>query len=191
MVKEIKITLSDKTFYSLVVVGMIVLFGVGVYAYGTTAPSAFGHSIEELDAPDNCEGKALQYRGDNFMPRWSCADLSEGGGSYWNKEPNTNNIQYNNGKIGVDIPSGPGGTTSQIYSELSVGGVGDSDYVGYFEGDVYIDNVLKLKPHYLPQPSCSNDDDEGKIYFMSSTNKLQVCICTVGGCSWRKIQFEN
>ncbi|MBU2562346.1 MAG: hypothetical protein KKF68_01670 [Nanoarchaeota archaeon] len=47
--KKLVINLSNKTFYTLIAVGAILLLGIGVYAYGTTNPAVFGHSSGEVD----------------------------------------------------------------------------------------------------------------------------------------------
>ncbi|MBU2562347.1 MAG: hypothetical protein KKF68_01675 [Nanoarchaeota archaeon] len=46
--KKVTISLSNKTFYTLIAVGVILLLGIGVYAYGTTNPAVFGHSSGEI-----------------------------------------------------------------------------------------------------------------------------------------------
>ena len=48
MVKGIKIGMSNKSFYSLIVIGVLILVG-SVYAYGTSSPSVMGHSVGELN----------------------------------------------------------------------------------------------------------------------------------------------
>jgi hypothetical protein len=45
----IKINFSNKFVYTFILLGILILIGAGVYAYGTSTPSTFGHSIGELD----------------------------------------------------------------------------------------------------------------------------------------------
>ncbi len=45
----IKVNLSNRWLYTLIVIGILTIIGVGVYAFGTTSPSTFGHSVGELD----------------------------------------------------------------------------------------------------------------------------------------------
>ncbi len=49
MVKKIQINMSNKSFYSLIVFGVLILAGIGVYAYGTSNPAVFGHSAGEIE----------------------------------------------------------------------------------------------------------------------------------------------
>ncbi len=50
MVKKIQINMSNKSFYSLIVFGVLILAGIGVYAYNSGAdPSVMGHSIDEIE----------------------------------------------------------------------------------------------------------------------------------------------
>ena len=48
MVRKIQINMSNKSFYSLAVIGVLVLLGIGVYAYGGSNPAIHGHSLSEL-----------------------------------------------------------------------------------------------------------------------------------------------
>ena len=48
----IQIHLSDKFFYTLVAIGILIVVAIGVYAYGTSDPSTFGHSAAELEEAD-------------------------------------------------------------------------------------------------------------------------------------------
>jgi hypothetical protein len=63
---ELKINLSNKAIYTLIVVGILVIVGVGVWAYGTSSPSDFGHSLGEFEACD--EGETLQV----VDGEWDC-----------------------------------------------------------------------------------------------------------------------
>lgn len=47
--KTFKINLSNKTFYTIISVIAILMLSVGVYAYGTSTPSAMGHSPGEIE----------------------------------------------------------------------------------------------------------------------------------------------
>ena len=47
--KEIVVKLSNRYLYALIVIGILTIVGVGVYAYGTSNPSTFGHSSGELE----------------------------------------------------------------------------------------------------------------------------------------------
>ena len=52
--------MSDRLFYTLVVVGLTILSVAVVYGYGTSNPVAFGHSLEELNlGVYDCEGDAI------------------------------------------------------------------------------------------------------------------------------------
>jgi len=45
---EIKIKLSNRWLYFLVVIGILLIVGIGVWAYGTSDPSTFGHTASEI-----------------------------------------------------------------------------------------------------------------------------------------------
>jgi hypothetical protein len=45
----IKINLTNRWLYTFIVIGILAIIGVGVYAYGTSAPATFGHSIGEIN----------------------------------------------------------------------------------------------------------------------------------------------
>ena len=58
--KKVQISISNKLFYFLVVVGVLVLMGIGVYAYHSgVSPSVMGHGVNEIDfseGPVNATG---------------------------------------------------------------------------------------------------------------------------------------
>ena len=47
--KKLVINFSNKTFYTLVTICVLVFGGFAVYAYGTSSPLVLGHSVGELD----------------------------------------------------------------------------------------------------------------------------------------------
>jgi hypothetical protein len=60
MVKRIRIDMSDRLFYTLVVVGLTILSVAVVYGYGTFEPAVFGHSLGELNlGVYDCDGDAI------------------------------------------------------------------------------------------------------------------------------------
>lgn len=93
MVKKIQINMSNKSFYSLIVFGVLALVCIGVYAYGGSNPAIHGHSINELAPPVGCSaGQVLGWSGTS----WQCVD-NEGGevadaGCPSGYEPFTNQI---------------------------------------------------------------------------------------------------
>jgi hypothetical protein len=71
----VKIEISNKTFYTLVVAIAIVILAVGINAFGTSNPPVFGHSIGELAPPSPCNSNQyLQWTG----AAWKCS-ASAGG----------------------------------------------------------------------------------------------------------------
>jgi hypothetical protein len=70
--KKVIINLSNRTFYTLVVIGLVVLFGVGVYA--TLSPGSTpnpGHNIQDIGPPTGCaNGQVLQFVNETIG--WAC-----------------------------------------------------------------------------------------------------------------------
>lgn len=101
-----KFNISNKLAYTLIVILSIVLIGVGVYAYGGSAPSTMGHSAGELAPPASCTaGQTLTWSGS----AWTCLLLNPTSASWTTTQPD--------------------GTSSTI-SELKVGGI------GYISGNI-------------------------------------------------------
>jgi hypothetical protein len=72
---SINIHLTNRWLYTLIVLGILALAAIGVYAYGTSNPSVFGHSAGELAPPSPCSsGQFLQYNGTG----WVCATSGAG-----------------------------------------------------------------------------------------------------------------
>jgi hypothetical protein len=66
---NININLSNRGIYSIIAFGIMMVLGVGTYAYGTSNPSDFGHSIGELEPPVGCSsGQILEWGGAS----WNC-----------------------------------------------------------------------------------------------------------------------
>ena len=53
--KELVIKIDHRLLYTFIVLGILVIIGMGVYAYGTSNPSSFGHSLDEIALPENCD----------------------------------------------------------------------------------------------------------------------------------------
>ena len=56
---------SNRVLYSLVTLGILAIFAVGVYAYGSSNPSSFGHSVGEIEGLCPA-GKTLSHRTQSF-----------------------------------------------------------------------------------------------------------------------------
>ena len=50
--------ISNRLLYTLITIGILAIIGVGVYAYGTSNPSNFGHSAGELNLSGGVNGNA-------------------------------------------------------------------------------------------------------------------------------------
>ena len=62
---NLHIHLSNRWLYTLIAIGIISILGVVVYAYGTSNPSAFGHSINELERCSS--GQMLRTSGGSWV----------------------------------------------------------------------------------------------------------------------------
>lgn len=64
---------SNKLAYTLIAFAFIIGLGIGVYAYGGTAPSTMGHSTGEIAPPSSCSSnQVLTWTGS----AWSCTTVS-------------------------------------------------------------------------------------------------------------------
>lgn len=108
--------LSNRTLYSLITLGILAIFAVGVYSYGTASPSTFGHSAGELNL--------------NGVSKVITAEAVDGSAAQSIYDIGANNIAaatsiYSYGKICVGNSkgdcSGNGGTVITS-SDISVGG---------------------------------------------------------------------
>ena len=57
--EKIAIQLSRKALYSIITFLLIIIIGMGVFAFGTSSPSTFGHSAGELDFSSGVPGNAI------------------------------------------------------------------------------------------------------------------------------------
>ena len=74
----VTINFTNKWLYSFIAVGVLILLGVGVYAFGGVQPNIMGHSTNEIAPPTGCGmGQVLTWGGDS----WDCVDMASGDGS--------------------------------------------------------------------------------------------------------------
>ena len=70
--RQITIKFSNRVFYTFVLIGVLILAGVIVYAYGGNQPSVVGHSADEIEPPTGCSSnQVLQWSGS----AWQCVNL--------------------------------------------------------------------------------------------------------------------
>ena len=61
---------NKRVLYSSITFGILILFAMGIYAYGTFSPSTFGHTWDEVSPPTGCVAEQfLKWTGS----AWSCA----------------------------------------------------------------------------------------------------------------------
>jgi len=101
----------NRIHYSLITLAIVVVFGVGVYALGTTVPNP-GHSISQLQVCG--DGQILQTSGTS----WTCVAMPTGGTSVWT--PQTYGISYS-GRVGIGSAPIVG---ELLYVQGSIGSVG-------------------------------------------------------------------
>lgn len=63
-----KFNISNKLAYTLIAISLIILLGIGVYAYGGTSPAVMGHSMGEL--MPSCSGILTGTA--NSANSWAC-----------------------------------------------------------------------------------------------------------------------
>src|SRR3972149_12103160 len=98
---KINFQFSNRVLYSLITFLVLAIVSVGVYAYGTSSPSVFGHSAGEVDVTVGGVTKTLQAAID---------DKSLGGGGSF---PDITDVS---GKVGIG--------TANPQVALDVGGAG-------------------------------------------------------------------
>jgi uncharacterized protein (UPF0333 family) len=60
MAHKLQINISNKAIYSMLILVIIIVLGIGVYAFGTKNPSVFGHSSGEVQVNVEGSAKSLQ-----------------------------------------------------------------------------------------------------------------------------------
>jgi hypothetical protein len=61
--REVFKNISNKLAYTLIAICVIILLGIGVYAYGTSNPANFGHTTGEITWPSCASGAYLTVSG--------------------------------------------------------------------------------------------------------------------------------
>jgi hypothetical protein len=71
--REVFKNISNKFAYTIITLCIMILLAIGVYAYGTSSPSVFGHSIGEVAPPTSCTAnQVLTWTGS----AWACTTAS-------------------------------------------------------------------------------------------------------------------
>jgi len=154
--KKVIINLSNRTFYTLISIGVLVLLGVGVYAFGTNDPSVFGHSIGEIDwnsgVISNLAINTITLSG-QAISSWS--EISGGGGCY---------TSYKSDCSGDDC------CITGFTNEGSVGDWGHCIYANYWPGGSY----GSAYSNFLP-PSTANLDNCGGSMSLQIHGTAHIC----------------
>jgi hypothetical protein len=86
---DIHIHLTNRWLYTLIAIGILAIVSIGVYAYGTSNPSTFGHSVGELAPPPGCSaGQFLQYDGSSWVCSFSSSTETDPTVMPWAKTDN-------------------------------------------------------------------------------------------------------
>ncbi len=130
----IKINLSNRWLYSLITLGILMIVAVGVWAYGTSSPSTFGHSSEEINV-DSALCNKITGHGCGYDTDTTVGD---GGTVFKNirlfKEPDVCHGDYTfeetcaTRSCGSYTTSSPYGGTSTVYYYYSCSGRCKSSY---------------------------------------------------------------
>ena len=70
--RVIKINLSNKMFYTLIAIAVLIFSGIVIYAYGSSNPTVMGHSHGEIEPC--ADGQVLQM----VAGSWQCLNLPPG-----------------------------------------------------------------------------------------------------------------
>ncbi|MCW8966538.1 MAG: hypothetical protein OQK82_07625 [Candidatus Pacearchaeota archaeon] len=120
---KVKINISNRAIYSLIILTITIFLGIGVYAYNSGFnPSTMGHSLDEIGIPTNClADQTLKWNGN----KWSCSDetkLSE-------SDPTVSD-EIKDGISWSEINNIPSGFADKKDNQLSSSGTYSSMKVG-------------------------------------------------------------
>lgn len=66
----VKVKISKKAFYTLILIAGLIFVVGGIYAFGTSTPAVFGHTISEFAPPSPCSANSfIKWTGS----AWACA----------------------------------------------------------------------------------------------------------------------
>jgi hypothetical protein len=96
----ITLRISNKAAYTFLVISLVLILIGGVYAFGTSNPSTFGHSAGEVQISINGEAKTLQTAIDNgdFKKKISALDCEWTEWSSWATQGNWAEASCESGK---------------------------------------------------------------------------------------------
>jgi hypothetical protein len=162
---SININFTNRFLYTFISVVIILIVGVSVYAFGTSTPSTFGHSVGELAPPTGCNAnEILQWSGSV----WACTDSVA-----WIKSGN--NIYYTTGKVGIG--------TSTPTKTLEV--LGNASVIGFVNAtNNIVGNNLRNKVCETGKVVQGFDSNGNIICQTDSTGSSSPCSGTAPQCSY-------
>lgn len=138
---NLKINLSNKLFYTFLVVSALIVLGIGVYASSYVGSNGVGHDLSEIGFPSCASGQILEHNGAN----WICGD--KGSNTIYESVPGSKNITSSQS---FQVPAGVSELTIDICGGGGSGGAGSgasfaSGYGGK-QGECLTNQVFSTSP---------------------------------------------
>ncbi|MGD9276078.1 MAG: hypothetical protein PVJ67_02810 [Candidatus Pacearchaeota archaeon] len=76
--KGITINMTNRVYITLVSLALVLILGLGVYAYGTSDPAVFGHSSGELEGASIPSGAVMAFNAVSCPSGWSAFSSADG-----------------------------------------------------------------------------------------------------------------
>ena len=186
--RKIIIKMSNRNFYSLILLGVLILLGGGFLIVNALTPGVApnpGHLISEVAPPAGCgSGQVLQFIDETNG--WGCVDMASGG-------TNTDNQTLSVSGQSLSISSGNSvalPASCVITSINAMAKSGDTYQIGYWSGTSCTncpfgttnkDNFWRYYcKHYngAQGPMCEQDKTQGTEYFDWEINYPAIFTCS-------------
>jgi len=184
--KKIVINLSDKLFYTLAVLGILIFASLGVYAFGGSTPTIMGHSVGEIDWSGVIQKIKTNELclGDNCKTDWPEAEGFSGGTLFYFNNDHLGRILKNGASAEAICSTSTSGYIPHNYRVIGKSRIENGQIKTIAEIEYKGSIVCSEENIGVVSPECIEEDERLKIKARSTFDGIELEIYTKSFSGW-------